>query len=138
MLHGHNYQVQLDIFGRPSPALQAKGYLIDFADLKAELKKMVDRWDEHILLPKNHPEIKTQELPDKQALEVRFRERYYVFPKNEVVLLPITNTSVELLAELLSAQLEPFFKSFDLSHYVLRVEETPGQGASYTRYLSNS
>lgn len=127
-LHGHNYQVQVEIETPPAEHFGESGYFVDFNVFKKFIKDSLDRWDEMVLLPELHPEMKFKKT-DK-SLEVTFRDRFYVFPLNEVLLLPVTNTSVEQFSRLLA---ESFFKEFK-THGVTRlqvyVEETPGQGAS--------
>jgi 6-pyruvoyltetrahydropterin/6-carboxytetrahydropterin synthase len=129
-LHGHNYQVQVEIHVPPEVELQKLGYFIDFNVFKKYIKSRLDHWDEMVLLPARHPDMNTK--PNGSSLEVRFRDRFYVFPSNEVHLLPITNTSVEQLSRLLA---EDFFNEFKKSGVLkikVQVEETPGQGASTT------
>lgn len=127
-LHGHNYQVKVDITVPPEADLIKQGYFIDFNEFKKQIKKRLDQWDEFVLLPKDHPEMHIQ--VKGPSLEVRFRERYYVFPKNEVVLLPVTNTSVEQFSRLLAADFYEMFKSFGVQRVRVSVEETRGQGAT--------
>ncbi len=126
-LHGHNYQVAVDIKAG-AESCSRDGYLIDFRVLKEIIKEKLDRWDERVLLPQKHPEVFVQE--NGKSLEVRFRERFYVFPKDEVVLLPILNTSVELLSQHLARLLFSDLKKHGISRIRVRVEETRGQGAS--------
>jgi 6-pyruvoyltetrahydropterin/6-carboxytetrahydropterin synthase len=135
MLHGHNYQVQVDLFTSQALETTKVGYLIDFGVIKKAVKALVDQWDEHVLLPGLNPEMHISDL-NETTYQVLFRDRYYAFPKKEVVVLPISNTSVELLAECLSKHLEPFMMQFPVQFYHTRVDETPGQGATYIRYLS--
>lgn len=126
-LHGHNYQVAVDIEVGESD-LGAKGFFVDFNVFKKEIKRRLDQWDERVLLPELHPDMKF--LRNGASLEVRFRERFYVFPADEVVLLPVTNTSVEQLSKMLA---EEFFKTFRphrVAGLTVSVEETRGQGAS--------
>jgi hypothetical protein len=58
-----------------------------------------------------------------------------VFPENEVVLLDIVNTSVELLSQILAKETLQQFKSSGAKSVEVRVEETPGQGASFLASL---
>jgi len=129
-LHGHNYQVRVDLGMAEDQSFSDKGYFVDFNVFKNFIKKTVDQWDEHILLPGLHPEMHfTEKGP---SLEVRFRDRFYVFPKDEVIRLPVNNTSVEQFSKLLC---EKFFAEFSLSGVEkirVLVEETKGQGASFT------
>lgn len=129
-LHGHNYQVQLKMsFSDADPGIQTKGFCIDFNEIKKWLKTRVDRWDEMVLLPAKNPEFQFTNKPP--SLEVQFRDRFYVFPQSEVVLLDITNTSVELLAKILASECLAHFAPKGALSVEIRVEETPGQGASY-------
>lgn len=129
MLHGHNYRVRVRL-GLPSAAaFEKEGYHIDFTVFKEFIKSVCDEWDEHVLLPAQNTEIKVSKFGS--SLEVNFRDRRYVFPKNEVCLLPITNTSVEQLSRLLSEKIFSEFSSRGLRFVEVLVEETAGQGASF-------
>lgn len=127
-LHGHNYQVKVDILVPPEADLAASGFFIDFLVFKKIIKARLDEWDEIILLPEKHPDMKLSS--NGPSLEVRFRDRYYVFPRNEVLLLPVTNTSVEQLSRLLAADFYEMFKQYQVREVRVSVEETRGQGAS--------
>jgi len=127
-LHGHNYRVRVDLEIPSETDLKAKGFFVDFNVFKAEIKRLVDLWDEHVLLPEQHPDMKIRR--DGASLAVSFRERAYVFPADEVVLLPITNTSVEQLSRLLAEAMMAKFRDHGVAALTVHVEETPGQGAS--------
>jgi 6-pyruvoyltetrahydropterin/6-carboxytetrahydropterin synthase len=127
-LHGHNYQVKVDITVPPEAELMKEGYFIDFNEFKKLIKARLDEWDEYVLLPKDHPEMNITE--NGPSLEVRFRDRYYVFPKNEVILLPVLNTSVEQFSRLLASDFFEMFKKFGVRRVRVSVEETRGQGAT--------
>jgi 6-pyruvoyltetrahydropterin/6-carboxytetrahydropterin synthase len=127
-LHGHNYQVRVDIGCPSEEKLSKKGYFVDFNEIKKSIKERLDQWDEMVLLPQKHKDILVKKK--NSSLELRFRERFYVFPANEVVLLPITNTSVEQLSRLLAEEFYGQFKKWQVKFVRVRVEETRGQGAS--------
>jgi 6-pyruvoyltetrahydropterin/6-carboxytetrahydropterin synthase len=129
-LHGHNYQVKVDIAMPASADLQTTGYFVDFQVLKKLIKAKLDKWDEVILLPQKNPEMKLE--VKSPSIEVHFRERFYVFPENEVVLLPITNTSVELLSQLLAQLLISELRPLNVYRLRVNIEETRGQSASST------
>jgi 6-pyruvoyltetrahydropterin/6-carboxytetrahydropterin synthase len=127
-LHGHNYQVRVEI-GVPTEAeLSARGYFIDFNVFKKYIKARLDQWDEMVLLPADHPEMKTSKK--SPSLEVHFRDRFYVFPENEVHLLKVTNTSVEQLSRILAEDFFREFQKYQVSKIEVWVEETLGQSAS--------
>ena len=127
-LHGHNYQVQVDIDVPPEALKNKSGYFIDFKVFKTTIQSHLDAWDEHVLLPALQIEMKFKK--NENSLEVTFRDRFYVFPLNEVILLPVTNTSVEQLSRLLAESFLQEFKKIGVSKLSVMVEETSGQGAS--------
>lgn len=126
-LHGHNYLVKVEIHFSTTKEIDNKGYFIDLNVFKKIIKATVDAWDEMVLLPGNHPDMKVS--VQGPSLEVRFRDRFYVFPANEVVLLPVTNTSVEQMSALLGQLLLKEFVIYGISAVQVTVEETSGQGA---------
>lgn len=127
-LHGHNYQVKVDITIPPEEDLQKQGYFVDFNVFKKAIKARLDEWDEIVLLPRLHPDMKIQK--NGKSLDVRFRDRHYVFPADEVLLLDVTNTSVEQLSRLLAQDFLEKFRSYKVQRVRVSVEETRGQGAA--------
>jgi 6-pyruvoyltetrahydropterin/6-carboxytetrahydropterin synthase len=113
-LHGHNYRVYLEVEG----ALTRHGLVLDFKRVKPVVRELLDALDEHWLLPGEHD-------------EVRYRERYYAAPREDVIVLPINNTSAENLATWvgreLRARLRARFPDADLRAMRVAVEETAGQ-----------
>ena len=129
-LHGHNYQVEVHITAPSEHEAQAKGYFIDFNVFKKTIKAKLDSWDEIVLLPAQQADMKFKDTG--KTLEVTFRDRFYAFPKNEVILLPVNNTSVEQLSRLLAEEFFANFKQYGVLKIQVMVEETAGQGASTT------
>jgi 6-pyruvoyltetrahydropterin/6-carboxytetrahydropterin synthase len=132
-LHGHNYQVRVDFRvdaanEQVSQNLAKTGFFVDFNVFKQAIKARLDLWDEHVLLPAQHPEMKFRH--EGGGLHVEFRNRRYLFPENEVILLPITNTSVEQMSRLLAEGLFEELKSYGVAGLRVKVEETRGQAAS--------
>ena len=56
-----------------------------------------------MLLPTQHPTIKVE--PNDREVLVTFEEKRWVFPLEDCVLLPIPNTTTELLAKFIGEQL---------------------------------
>lgn len=130
MLHGHNYQVRIEIVCPENPNKNQIGYFVDFNILKKAIKARLDQWDEHVLLPALHPDMKYKVSVDGKNYEVHFRDRFYSLPKNEVIWLEITNTSVEQFSMLLAKEFYLHFKKFGIQQIKVEVEETRGQSAS--------
>ncbi len=129
MLHGHNYQVKVDITC-PSHADFTEGYFVDFNVLKKHIKSRLDLWDEHILLPSLHKDMKYKISLDGKNYDIHFRDRFYSLPMNEVIWLEINNTSVEQLSVLLATEFFHAFKKLNVKKVCVSVEETLGQSAS--------
>ncbi len=129
-LHGHNYRVEVEIGIPDDGHLTNRGFFIDFNVFKKYIKEACDRWDEHILLPALQEDMQFEEKGS--TLEVRFRDRFYAFPLEEVVLLPVNNTSVEQLSKLLAEDFMREFAKYKIPYLSVFVEETPGQGAQTT------
>ena len=99
-LHGHNYHVDAKIEGQ----LTDKGIVIDFILVKPVIRELCDFLDEHWLLPGEHPELKIDARDDGHT-EVVYRDARYLVPSDEVIILPINNTSAENLAAWIGREL---------------------------------
>jgi len=97
-LHGHDYQVAVEVEG---PLTEQK-YVVDFLLLSEIVRKVIADWDHHVLLPLNHPQI--QVVPDSREVQITFQDRRWVLPRSDCRLLPIPNTTSELLARLIALQ----------------------------------
>ncbi|HEY8515263.1 MAG TPA: 6-pyruvoyl tetrahydropterin synthase family protein [Candidatus Binatia bacterium] len=128
-LHGHNYHVTVRIEGELGP----DGYVLDFGLVKKATKRVCDALDEHTLLPAQSDCLRITEQGD--SVEVVYEDgARFVFPRSDVILLPIVHTSAEELAryvagqvknELLAAGARPW------TRLEVGVAETSGQSATY-------
>ena len=124
-LHGHNYTiaVALDV---ERVDLQS---MIPFAPIKAALAELCAAWKEHVLVATKNPFFEL--VRDEAEIEFKLCGDRYVMPRQDALLLPIDNISVEALAahiaQLLAERLgaPPHASSLEIT-----VEESPGQGAS--------
>ncbi len=98
-LHGHNYRVFAEVYG----PLDENQYVIDFIALRDTLKEITTELDHHMLLPTEHSQI--QVTAGENEVEVTFEDRRWVFPRGDCILLPIANTTAELLARYLGNEL---------------------------------
>lgn len=126
-LHGHNYRTAVEVEG----TLQEDYYVFDFIALKKRTKEITDELDHHMLVATRNPVIRVEEAGP--AVRVRYEEREWVFPRGDCVLLPIENTTAELLARYIAGRLLESLKANEgFVPEVLRVEveEAPGQSAT--------
>jgi 6-pyruvoyltetrahydropterin/6-carboxytetrahydropterin synthase len=98
-LHGHNYRVVGEVRGPLGP----QQYVIDFIALRDALAAIVAELDHRMLLPTGHPTIQVA-VDEREAL-VTFEDRRWIFPRTDCVLLPIANTTAELLARYIGERL---------------------------------
>lgn len=125
-LHGHNYKVYVEV----ESGLDKHGLVLNFQDLKPRIRALCDELDEHLLIPGEHPELTCEKLGNGQC-EIRYRERHYLIPGEEVIVLPINNSSAENLAGYLGrrliGRLRQDFPDAPLKALIVGVEETAGQ-----------
>lgn len=129
-LHGHNYRATAEVEG----PLDENHYVFDFIALKNLMRRITDELDHHVLLPTTSESI-TVEATDRQV-RARFEDREWVFPREDVVLLPIANTTAELLARWIAERLTDAMareKNFRATRVKIEVEESFGQSATYER-----
>jgi 6-pyruvoyltetrahydropterin/6-carboxytetrahydropterin synthase len=85
--------------------LDENQYVIDFIALRDELKKLTDELDHRVLLPTSHPLIQV-EANDTEVQAVFTPDgRRWLFPRGDCILLPVSNTTAELLANWLGHRL---------------------------------
>jgi 6-pyruvoyltetrahydropterin/6-carboxytetrahydropterin synthase len=126
-LHGHNYRATVEIEGE----LDANRYVFDFIALKHLTKTLTDELDHRMMLATENPFIQLEVGP--RQVRVRYRDREWVFPRDDCVLLPIENTTAELLARYLAMRLlEDLRKHHQYEPQVLRVEVEENIGQSAT------
>jgi len=127
-LHGHNYRTAVEVEGE----LDDNFYVFDFIALKNRTRAITDELDHRMMLATRNVLIHVEEGP--RGVGVRYRDREWLFPRDDCVLLPIENTTAELLARWIGQRLlEDLRKQHGYRPRVLRVEveENIGQSATY-------
>jgi 6-pyruvoyltetrahydropterin/6-carboxytetrahydropterin synthase len=129
-LHGHNYRASVTIEG----ALNEESWFVfDFVELKKIMRRLCDEIDHLVLLPLKSDRVQVVEDGDTVRVAVDAKPRY-VFPRKDCALLPIPNTTVEMLAQLLTERLQQALGEAgarNLTAIEMDVEENFGQSASY-------
>jgi 6-pyruvoyl-tetrahydropterin synthase len=128
-LHGHNYRVMLR-----GEAGELNGDMVfDFLDIKPIVREVCDSLDHKLLIPKDNDKIEIHNDESNINIKTPCGSKFS-FPKSDVLLLPILNTSAERLAiyicnEIRRITLERF--NYRFAALEVEVEETPGQSAIY-------
>jgi 6-pyruvoyltetrahydropterin/6-carboxytetrahydropterin synthase len=122
-LHGHNYTIAVELeVARVD--LQA---MIPFAPIKAALAELCAAWKEHVLVATKNPFFEL--VRDDDELEFKLCGERYVMPRQDALLLPIDNISVEALAAHVAQLLRERIPQTGVVSLAVTVEESPGQGA---------
>jgi 6-pyruvoyltetrahydropterin/6-carboxytetrahydropterin synthase len=103
-LHGHNYGVRAEVVG----TLDENRYVIDFIAFRDRLAEIVKRLDHHMLLPTTHPLIGV--AADDREVTVTFGQKRWIFPREDCVLLPVTNTTAEEIAAYIATELRALLR----------------------------
>jgi 6-pyruvoyltetrahydropterin/6-carboxytetrahydropterin synthase len=123
-LHGHNYQVSVVMEGELDPA----GVVLDFITFKPLVKQVCDALDHRTLIQTSSSALRVRQ--SAQAVEILYKKQKLLLPREDVILLPIVNTSTELLAEYIATQIKRKVRQnfrATIRHMEVAVEEARGQ-----------
>jgi 6-pyruvoyltetrahydropterin/6-carboxytetrahydropterin synthase len=128
-LHGHNYQVSV----RAEGELDRAGVVLDFISFKPLVKRICDALDHRTLIQAESPAVAVRRRAGE--IEVRYRKQKIILPRQDVILLPLANTSTELLAEYVADQIRRRvrrqFPGSRIRFLEVGVEEARGQRGLY-------
>ncbi|MEM8865290.1 MAG: 6-pyruvoyl tetrahydropterin synthase family protein [Planctomycetota bacterium] len=123
-LHGHNYRVAAEVHGE----LDENHYVVDFIAARDALLQITGELDHRVLLPTEHTAISV--TADEKEVTARFEERRWIFPLEDCVLLPVANTTAELLARYIGLRLETALRErcgAEPTDLLISVDECDGQ-----------
>lgn len=130
-LHGHDYYVDVLVEGQ----LDEKGMLVDFGMVKQVIKPILDMLDHKIIIPKGNTKLELHNLDDNGVdsifivleLDMVTYPKKLFLTKDEVCLLPIKNSTAELIGEwMYGVMKEEFLK---LGDYTLHLRLYEGVGS---------
>jgi 6-pyruvoyltetrahydropterin/6-carboxytetrahydropterin synthase len=136
-LHGHNYRARVTLDGEID---QESWFVFDFVEIKRIMRRLCDEIDHKVLLPLENAKIQIAEQGESVTVAYEGKPRY-VFPKSDCALLPVSNTTVEMLAELLTNRLHAELERLDargLTAIEMEIEENFGQSAVYRTSLTST
>ena len=134
-LHGHNYVVTVLVEG---PVDRTTGFVVDFAVVKKVLRPVIDRIDHKVLVPAANPAVVIGTEGDATVVQYRGVRRFQ-FPSAHVAIVPVSDTTAELLAEYLALAVRDGLALegvAGLASVLVDVEESPGQSGRYRLNLS--
>ncbi len=124
-LHGHDYGVKVRVYGDADNPM-----LMDFVEIKNELRNICDEIDHHVILPASQAYIKSKVEGDQIKVLVNGKE--YVFPIGDVVIIDVQIATAEELSKYMAKRIADKIKfPPDVKGFEVCVEEGPGQGSCY-------
>jgi 6-pyruvoyltetrahydropterin/6-carboxytetrahydropterin synthase len=127
-LHGHNYRVAVEL----DAPLDANHYAFDFIALRDRTREITDELDHRMLVPATSQLLACEITAER--VTIRFGPKEWVFPREDCAVLPIPNTTAELLARHIAQRLLAVLKdrhNFEPAAIRVEVEENFGQSATY-------
>lgn len=128
-LHGHNYDVIVELEGE----LTEDSWVWDFGAVKRAARAITEDLDHHFLLQRNSRHLSIDE--SDSSWTIGFGERLYTFPKSDVYVLPVENTTAECISEWFAGKLIDTLTAQGatrLRRISVGIEEMPGQTGWYT------
>jgi len=128
-LHGHNYDVFLEVEGD----LTADSWVMDFSLVKRRAREVCQELDHRFILQARSTSL-AWELRDGE-IELGYGDRRYVMPTSDVALLEIDNTTAECLAEWFAARVWEKLQTEgagNVCRVTVGVEEMPGQAGWFS------
>ncbi|MCP4173694.1 MAG: 6-pyruvoyl tetrahydropterin synthase family protein [Fuerstiella sp.] len=128
-LHGHNWRLDVTVAG----ALDDNFYVFDFIALRDACLKLVGKLDHQVLLPQRHQTIAVATSDDGKEVTAKFEDRRWVFPAEDCCILPVENTTAELIARWIGHRLITdcdMQSRAELQELRVSVEENFGQWAT--------
>ena len=129
-LHGHNYYVEIELFGE----VTNDGMIYNFLSLERSLKDILSQWDHYTLIPSKNKDIKITEVENNY--EFQFGSRFYSIPQDEVKLLKCQNVTAEYLAKSVAIRVKEYLQPLNEGCKIKKIKvilwETPIYYASYS------
>jgi len=121
VLHGHTYALHLKIYGEKN----SKGFLLDFGEIKSLLNTIAESLDHRILIPNQSKAVQIK----NQTVHVSYDQKQYQFPREDCVLLPLPQTTVEHLIDYILEQvLQKLQPTNNITAIEVGLDEGIGQG----------
>lgn len=98
-VHGHNYSVSVAF----KIMIEHNGLSFDYRHYKRKMLRICDQIDRHLLLPAHSPYLKLED--DGEYWTAHFDHKKLPFLKEDVIILPLTNITIEELSHWFLQQL---------------------------------
>lgn len=126
-LHGHNYYVSLAL----TVMIDDNGLAFDYRFYKQKLQSLCKLLDRRFLLPSRSKYLSLEDTGDMWI--AHFSDERIPFLKRDVVILPVTNVTIEELSHWFLEQLsddKKIFVQHGIKNITVKVFNGPGQSGS--------
>lgn len=127
-LHGHNYYASITF----DFLIKENGLSFDYRHYKKKLKQLCESIDRHFLLPTRSPYLQIAE--DDEYWVATFNNKKLPFLKEDVILVPVNNITIEELSRWFLEQLIEAHQHDLDQHQIQRINiqvyNGPGQSAA--------
>lgn len=128
-LHGHNYHISVAFNTEIGP----EGLSFDYRHYKKMMAALCEELDGRFMLPANSPFLSLAQGDD--YLYAHFNQQKIPFLREDIILLPISNTTLEELSHYFLQQLlknEKDIKQHAISGITVKIYNGPGQSSAST------
>ncbi len=122
-LHGHNYYVSVEV----EASLDENYFVVNFIELKDKIKTIAQSLDHRVMIPELSSDLTITKTSESIEVVTSTNKRY-VFPKIDVILLPLPATTSELLAKFIHDKLKEIYSD---KRITVKLEETKNTVAVY-------
>ena len=122
-LHGHNYYVSVEV----EASLDENYFVVNFIELKDKIKTIAQSLDHRVMIPELSSDLTITKTSESIEV-VTSTNKCYVFPKIDVILLPLPATTSELLAKFIHDKLKEIYSD---KRITVKLEETKNTVAVY-------
>lgn len=128
-IHGHNYHTHLSL----KVQLNHQGINFNYAIYKKQMVSLCNQLDEYLLLPGLSPFL--SHTIKGSNIEIHFNQEYFSLPKNDVLILPLKNITLEELSKWFITQLindQKTLTAHQIFEMNVKVYSAKGQSCSHS------
>lgn len=136
-IHGHNFHVKIEAHGDNT----GDAFVIDFVLLNRLAAGICSELHDGVLIPEHSDEVELTRHAD-DMIEIRSYDKRFILSASSCILLPIPNTTAEMLARHISDRLLESLRAQDalgnLQQLEVAVEEADQQWGVCTRDIGDA
>lgn len=132
MLHGHNFHVHVSV----NSEISNDGLTFDYTICRKKILELCRSLNERCLMPQLSKYLKV--ITHESSYEFIFNNKRIVLPKEDVLLMPLSNITTETLAQWFLESICQNLEIFQITNAIsinVKISTSPGQYASVSKNL---